>query len=207
MKKIALFGDSIRKGYDRFVQAAFKDIAEVFFPEDNCRFAEYTLRQLHSWKNEFCVEGDFDLVHWNAGLWDCLIIGDGEKLTPIEIYSYYIDRLCKYFIRLFPNAKIIFATSTPVIEHLFVNFKRFNADIEAYNNAAVEIVKKYGFEVDDLYAAMKDVPDEYHSGMTHFYTLDGSKAITAKVIESIENCLGIKASEPDYAEIFEKYYK
>lgn len=43
MKKVFLLGDSIRKGYDKYVERAFEGKASVYYPEDNCRFAAYTL--------------------------------------------------------------------------------------------------------------------------------------------------------------------
>ena len=48
--KILLLGDSIRMGYDQFVCELLKDKAEVVYPPDNGRFAQYTLRQLQDWK-------------------------------------------------------------------------------------------------------------------------------------------------------------
>lgn len=39
MKNILLLGDSIRIGYDKSVRKSLESIANVYFPEDNCRFA------------------------------------------------------------------------------------------------------------------------------------------------------------------------
>ena len=36
MKKILIIGDSIRKGYSKYVKVAFQDVAEVYYPDDNC---------------------------------------------------------------------------------------------------------------------------------------------------------------------------
>ena len=52
MKKILLIGDSICQGYQNFVKIAFKDTAEVYFPQENCRFATYLLQNLTEVKNE-----------------------------------------------------------------------------------------------------------------------------------------------------------
>ena len=55
MKKIFLIGDSIMfgapnsSGYGVWVREKLKDKAEVYFPDENCRFAEYTLRYLCEW--------------------------------------------------------------------------------------------------------------------------------------------------------------
>ena len=32
-------------GYDKYVKEALAGAAEVYYPEENCRFAEYVLRQ------------------------------------------------------------------------------------------------------------------------------------------------------------------
>ena len=50
MKKIVLIGDSIRMGYDKYVKEALEGVCEVFYPEENCKFAEYVLRFVHEWK-------------------------------------------------------------------------------------------------------------------------------------------------------------
>ncbi len=142
MKKILLLGDSIRMGYDKYVKASFDGVAEVYYPQDNCRFAANVVRFLHEWRWQLLENADVDLVHWNVGLWDDLKMPDGEHLTPLPIYTYYIERICKAIKLYFPTAKVVFATSTPVQEELFTTCKRYNRDTEEYNAAAVEIAKK-----------------------------------------------------------------
>ena len=201
MKKIVLLGDSIRKGYDKYVKMAFKDVAEVYYPTENCRFAAYTLRFLPEWKKAFGCGDDVDCVHWNVGLWDSLVLFD-EHLTPLEIYKYYIERVCNQIQRLFPKAKVIFATSTPVIERLFKENKRYNKDIELYNAAAIAIAKEHGFEITDLYAVANKAPEEYHSDLTHYYTKEGTRLLAEQVIEHLEKQLDIKATPLDYDQLF-----
>lgn len=203
MKKILLIGDSIRQGYDKYTKMAFEGSAEVYYPKDNCRFTSYIVRHLHNWVEEMGLGNDVDLVHWNAGLWDDLIMYDGKPLISLEAYKENIDRVCGIIKFLFPNAKMIFATSTPVLEELFVGLcKRYNKDTEIYNKAAAEIVKSHGGEINDLYTLMGNAPIEYHSDLTHYYTKEGTSLITNQVIASIENCLGIKAKKLDYDELF-----
>lgn len=204
MKKIVLIGDSVRQGYDKYVKEALKEVADVYYPKENCRFSTYILRNLIIWKRELEWGSDIDLVHWNAGLWDCLVMVDGEKLVPLEVYKENIDRICRQIKMLFPKAKMIFATSTPCIERLFADrdCKRKNSDTEMYNAAACEIVKKYGGEINDLYALMKDVPEAYHSDLTHFYTKEATELMTGKVLSVIESALDIKANVLDYDKYF-----
>lgn len=204
MKKILLIGDSIRKTYDKYVKMAFEDTAEVYYPEDNCRFAAYVLKNLPLWKSELQLPDDLDLIHWNAGLWDDLIItrDDVEHLTPLPIYTYYIERVCKTISLLFPKAKVIFATSTRIIEERFVDNKRYNSDTRIYNAAAVEIVKKYGAEINDLYAITENIPESYFIDMAHPYTKEGTRLLTEKVVSVIENALDIRGKALDYDILF-----
>lgn len=201
MKKILLIGDSIRMGYDKYVKIAFEDVAKVYYPEQNCRFTSYIIRYLFEWKKELGID-NVDLVHWNAGLWDELVMFDGKNLTSFECYKENIERICNLINIFFPGAKMIFATSTPVQEELYVDYKRYNKDIEMYNAAAVDIVKNHGGEINDLYTLASDFPASYHSDLTHYYTKEGTELFTGQVVNCIERCLGIKGKELDYSTLF-----
>ena len=112
--------------------------------------------------------------------------------TPFEVYAYYIDRICVRIKKLCPNATVIFATSTAVQEEkMHRNFMRRNEDIEKYNEAATEIVKKHGFLVNDLYSFSKTLPDEAHSDPVHYYTPLGTEAFTNRVLSVLLPHLGI----------------
>lgn len=205
MKKVLLIGDSIRKGYDKYVEMAFRDVAEVFYPEENCRFAAYVLRNLHVWARALNCGEDISLVHWNAGLWDDLILFGEEPLTPLDVYESYIERICRRIQLLFPRATMIFATSTAVRENMFQGeMMRYNADTERYNAAASKIVTQYGGRINDLYGVTKDLPPEYFSDTTHLYTLKGTQLLANQVIGVIEKDLGIQANPLDYTALFSK---
>jgi hypothetical protein len=149
MKKIVLIGDSIRMGYDKYVRAALDGKAEVLFPEENSRFAEYVLRTVIDWKNNGKWGDDVDVVHWNAGLWDTLTLYEDGTLTPLNVYVDFIKRIHKRLTTLFPKAKLIFATSTPVLEDKYPDHKisvRYNADTRAFNAAAAAALTELGEE-------------------------------------------------------------
>lgn len=204
MKKILLIGDSIRKGYDTYTRLAFEGVAEVYFPKENCRFTPYIIRNLDIWKRDLGLGEDIDLVHFNAGLWDDLRMLDGKPVVDIDTYRENIARICDIINILFPRAKIVFATSTPVREELFGDIKRYNRDTEAYNAAASEVVRERGISVNDLYSLMNALPVEYHSDQTHYYTKEGTEAIADQVIAMIEKELSIKAKPLDYDALFSK---
>lgn len=198
MKKVLLIGDSIRMGYDKYVKEALKGVAEVVYPHENCQFAQYVLRHLEPWKRQLELDETVDVVHWNAGLWDTLRNFDEDVLTPPEVYRGFINRCCKKIKLLFPNAKVIFATSTPVLEHKFSKESyRLNKDVREFNRIAVEECLKYGFAIDDLYAVAEKFPEEYYSDCTHLRTEKGTRYMTEAVVKSILNALGIDENNFD----------
>jgi len=193
MKKIVLIGDSIRMGYDKYVKEKLSDCAKVYFPKDNCRFAQYILRYLHEWKEQENMPDDADLVHWNAGLWDLLHIYGDDCLTDPETYAKLLPRIVNRIRLLFPQAKIVFATSTPVQEEKYgPYFYGKNAEIEQYNAIAGQVLENLGVVIDDLYTVMKDVPENYYSDVTHFYTPEATERIGNAVLECICPLLGIE---------------
>ena len=199
MKNILLIGDSIRMGYDKSVQKTLSGIADVYFPDENCRFAVYVLRYLHNYKGLLGGK-KLDVLHWNAGLWDCLRLFGEDPLTPIEVYRYYIDRICQRIKKLFPDAKVIFATSTAVLsEKMDDNFKRYNEEIEAYNQAAVSVVEQYGFTVNDLYTLSAMLPESTHSDPVHYYTPEGTEAFTNQVLHYLAEAMELQ-DIPTYQE-------
>ena len=185
MKNLLLIGDSLRMGYDKSVKKTLEGKANVIFPEENCRFAAYVLRYFHEYLKDIKGE-DIDVIHWNAGLWDCLRLFEEEPHTPIDVYAYYIERICIRIKKICPNARVIFATSTKVLsEKMSKDFKRYNEEIEKYNEAAVKIVKKHGFKVNDLYALSQTLPEEAHSDAVHYYTPAGTEAFTNQVLSFV----------------------
>ena len=196
MKKIVLLGDSIRMGYDKYVKEALAGSAEVYYPTENCKFAEYMLRFAHEWKRDGKWPDDVDLVHWNAGLWDALELFEDEPLSTVDYYENAIGRIAKRLKMLWPNAKFVFATSTPVCEaRCSKDFRRHNTTIEKYNEAAVRALEGTGTAINDLYTLASGFPDEYHSDAVHFYTDKGTEVLGGRVLSVITEALGIPAAE------------
>ena len=196
MKKIVLIGDSIRLGYDKYIKDALSRTAEVFYPSENCRFAEYVLRYAHEWKRNGNWGDDVDLVHWNAGLWDALELFGDEPLTSLSYYGEAIGRINKRLRMLFPKAKFVFATSTNVSEKMGKpEFMRHNATIETYNAEALRALSDTDTVINDLYSLTASVPDSYRSDWVHFYTPEGTELIGGKVLSVICELLAITADQ------------
>lgn len=192
MRNIFLLGDSIRcgaptsPGYGVYVKQMLEGKANVYAPKDNCRFGAYTLRHLHNWIDDKIDCESIDTVHWNNGLWEVAHIdGQEEPLFPIELYTYYLERTYKSLRKNFPNAKIIFALSTPVKEYpKNRNLIRYNDEIIAYNNAAKALMEKLGVEINDLYTVAYNMGEEKHSDFVHFNE-EGSRILAEAIVKKI----------------------
>ena len=63
MIKVTLLGDSIRMiGYGRVVPTLLGENFDVFQPNENCRFAKYTLRGLFDWEKGIIINDLYQLV-------------------------------------------------------------------------------------------------------------------------------------------------
>ena len=191
MKNIFLLGDSIRfgappnsPGYGVIVKEKLKGKANVLYPDANCRWTQHTLRFLHEWVADIECE-KIDVVHWNNGLWDVHRIDGDEPLTTCDGYVEMLGRIHKRLVKTFPNAKIIFALTTAIIEQWDTENERiYNSDIRKYNDAAAKLMKSLNVEVNDLYTLTEDFGWTLHSDWIHF-NKEGSQKIANKVIECI----------------------
>jgi hypothetical protein len=207
MKKILLIGDSIRLGYDDYVKESMKNVAEVYYPAENCQSAAVVLTTLHAWADGLGLY-EADAVHFNAGHWDNLRIYGDEPIMSIEAYAVNIRRIAQRIRFLFPDAKIIFATTTPVYEAGFIEefVARRNSDIEAYNAAACEALADLDVTINDLYSLMKDQPVDCFSDRTHFYTAKATELLGGQVTRTLCDALALETSlltPPDA----QKYHK
>ena len=152
MKKVVLLGDSIRLiGYGQRTAELLGEDYTVWQPEDNCRFAAYTLRMLFEYKDQ--LEGA-DVIHWNNGLWDvCDLFGDGA-FTPLEDYIRLLARIAAVLKTY--SKQVIFATTTPPSPDMWghdINRLRI------YNEAAVATLEPMGILIDDLFTPVAaDIP-------------------------------------------------
>ena len=210
MKNLLLLGDSIRKGYDSFVKEKLEGRTNVFFSEDNGRFAQYTLRSLSNWQGELSLP-EIHVVHWNNGLWDVLhmnanptgkdgeaecetispenvpsdILFDKDPLTPPDFYRYMLGRILTRIRQLFPKAEVIFATTTPVIEEQATWAYRSNAEIDSYNQIAREVLVPRGVRINELGDFAAKSCSNLHRDWVH-YNDEGSSLLADEIIQFLE---------------------
>ena len=179
-KKIALLGDSIRQiGYGRVVPEMLGDAYEVFQPEDNCRFAKYTLRMLFDFKD---ILKDCEVIHWNNGLWDvCDLFNDGKLFSTDDEYVENILRIARILKSFTPN--VIFATITPV--HPEHPHNR-NEDIRRFNSLVVPRLQEMGIQINDLYSVVAPNLESYICEDQIHLSEAGIKACAEKVVAAIK---------------------
>ena len=190
MKKVILIGDSIRMGYCHFVKEQLVDQAEVFFPEENCRFSQNVLVGLSEWKKLAGDPRSVDLVHWNCGHWD-MARWRGEK-QPLNSPAYYgemLRRIDGHLRVCFPNAKIVFALTTPMNpdgsqgENL-----RTTEDVQKYNTVARSVMNDLGVPINNLFAVMEKAPSSLFADHCHFVE-DGYRLLAKQVAYTIRPML------------------
>ena len=189
MKKVLLLGDSIRMGYQQYVKDALAGEYEVLCPEDNGRFAAYTLWQANQM---FKWNPDIELVHFNNGYWDMNIEAPmTEPIHPVEEYVSFLRRivaLCRQC-----GAKVVFATTVPILEdgaagdntgvEGTINYS--NEWVKTYNAAAKEVMAQLDVPVNDLYALCKEDARCYKCEDLLHLSEEGSQACAAQVAEYV----------------------
>ena len=181
MTKITLLGDSIRQlGYGTPVAQLLGKDFEVFQPDDNCRFALYTLRGLFDWRDQ--MEGS-RIIHWNNGLWDiCELFEDGPFCSEDEYVSTML-RIADILIKRY--GKVIFATTTPVSP---LNLYDSNDLIRRYNERIVPLLKEKGVLINDLYSTVAADVDRFICSDTIHLSEDGIKVCAEQTAAIIREC-------------------
>ena len=88
------------------------------------------------------------------------------------------------------KAKIIFATTTPIVDDLHAQrkagFDRFEADVQKYNVAAVSVMKEARVPINDLHLLVENGGTQtlMNSDGTH-YTPEGYARLAAAVTNNI----------------------
>ena len=200
MKKLLLIGDSIRMNYDKYVAQALEGQVQVFTPYENCRFAAYTYYSIGDWEHVQRFGEDLDLIHWNVGLHDAIHFHYDDVMTPPDIYGYYLGRIVHRLRDVYPNAKQIFALSTPGRDEKYTEpwIVRKNKEIDELNAVALRVMAAQGVPVNDLASVVRRYdPERIYADATH-YNYTGSKILAEAVLDAVCPVLGVT---PDLTKI------
>jgi len=184
--KVLIIGDSISLGYTPYVKELLADEAIVIHNEGNAQYTGTGLIFMDKWLGR----EDWDVIHFNWGLWDMYGWRFKDTLRTPEVYAGNLEILLTRLEET--GAKLIWATTTPVCPAPEKNDLTLidSTTEEAYRTAALRVMKKHKVRVNDLYAAIKPRQKEYAIGEddVHF-TSEGSRFLAEQVAEEIRKNL------------------
>lgn len=165
---VILLGDSIRVGYQDGVAKALDGKAVVWGPRENCKSSAYMRENLAKWIGE---QRRPAVIHVNAGLHDLVLKEPGQNVTHLADYTENVRAIIEE-LKTVDGAKIIWATTTPVVDELNSAARaagtqdgkrvawRENEQVIRFNQAAAEAIKDSGIAVDDLYTLVHEMNDQ-----------------------------------------------
>ena len=183
--RVYVIGDSISMGYTPPLAELLGGRADVEHNPGNGGDSANVLANVDAW----LVGRSPRVVHFNCGLHDIKVSREtGAHQVPLAAYRANLPRIVEKLRAT--GATIIWATTTPVIEHRHharKGFDRYNRDVDAVNAAAGEIMSAAGVAVDDLHAAAAAL------GLEAALTDDGvhfTGAAYARLAQTVADCVG-----------------
>ena len=175
--KITCLGDSIRIQYTPMVRELLGEDYEIYAPNENCRYAKYTLHGLYDWGKHM---KDSRIVHWNNGLWDtCEWFEDGCFSTADE---YVANMLRIADLLLARHEVVIFATTTPTSSQ---NERNKADNVKCYNEQLVPKLIERGVIINDLYSLVAADPVRFVSEDNIHLSDEGIKLCANAVANAI----------------------
>ena len=174
-------------GYTPFVKKSFEGKANVSHPKENCGPTGKGIANMDAWLGDT----KYKVIHFNFGLHDlkrvdaitkkASIKPEDPLMTDLKTYEENLKTIVKKLKTM--DAKLIFATTTPVPEHSSpLRDPQLPAE---YNAVAKKVMKKYKIEIDDLYSFILPQADKIRKPNNVHYTEEGYKILGKKVADAI----------------------
>ena len=191
MQKLILIGDSIRMGYQDDVIRELANLADVWAPTLNGGNSANILQHLDEW----IISRSPDVVHINCGLHD--LKKDFDTGEPAISLDQYESNLRALIGRILTETECtpIWAMTTPVNEiwhHERKGFDRLEADVAAYNSAALKVADDLDIPTNDLFGVITDAGrDSYLTPDGVHFTPEGCALLGKAVAEYVKPYLTI----------------
>lgn len=160
LPRVLLIGDSISRAYYPDVEAKLSGKAYVSRLSTSAFVSDpILLQEIQMVLSQY----KFDIIHFNNGM-------HGWQHSEAE-YEEYLPKLVKAIRKYAPQAKLIWANTTPLKVSPKLpadnNTEATDARINVRNSIAAKFMQAHGIEIDDLNTPMRGHP-EYHIDNIHF---------------------------------------
>lgn len=136
----------------------------------------------------------WDVIHFNWGLHDLTVMlgqggvrNDGSHQVALDQYKRNLEELVSRLKAT--GATLIWATTTPVPDGPVTELYRRKRDVPEYNAAALEIMRRNGIQVDDLYSFALPRLSKIQKPVNVHFTDEGADALAQPVAASIRRAL------------------
>lgn len=170
LPRVLLVGDSICQGYQSKVREKLEGKANVtYWASSYCVTSPGYLRLLAFYLDE----AKYDVIHFNNGLHSCE--------TPVADYEKAYRAALRLIKKKQPQAKIVWASSTPI------NTKDARAGKVSQLNAAARRAADSvgGIAENDLYSLVNPLDRAAYWVDTHHYTDAGYELLASQVVEKV----------------------
>lgn len=196
LPKVVLIGDSIRMSYAPTVAKQLEGKAVIVESKANGGDSSNVLAKLKEW----AINEQPDIVHFNCGIHDTKKDKQtGAFQTPPEKYEANLRKIVET-LRKETKAKVIFATTTPIIDERAAKqrekatYELLDASTVQFNEIALKVMKELDVPVDDVRAVAgkgKELGKRMTGDGVHF-TDEGRKQLGMAVAEFIAQHLPAK---------------
>jgi lysophospholipase L1-like esterase len=185
---VLIVGDSISMGYTPIVQKALAPDINIEHNDGNGGSTERGVTSIKKWLGN----KQWDIILFNFGLHDLVYkdslnkydVVKGKIAVPLEVYRKNLESIVSKLRET--TAKLIFINTTVVPEN---SIGRKVEDPAKYNAVALEVMKKNGIQVLDLYTASQTIhPANSKPGNVH-YTDKGYELLADLIIKAIKSAL------------------
>ena len=180
LPRVLIIGDSISIGYTPRVRKLLDGKANVHRPKTNCRWSAFGNENVLQWIGD----ENWDLIHFNFGLWDWYGWKQENKATP-ESYAKNLEGIVRKLRS--SGAKLVFAVTTPpcIGPEKKVKFMMTEERAEEFNRAALSVMKKHGVAINDLYSAIGKDRAKYQLGENDVHYNDAGRDLLAAQISKV----------------------
>ena len=224
LPKVFIYGDSISIGYTEYVRASLEGKADVMRLHVNGSSSQEFIKRMEAFRKALFqpdLEGgwDFtwDVIHFNIGLHDLKYVDNGKldkekgiQVSSLLVYENNLHSIIKYLKNKYPEARLIFATTTPVPNG---EAGRFMGDELKYNKVALRVIQGYSdIIINDLHRFSVPILKTYAEGPGNVhYKGEGSRLQGIEVAQQIARVINIQTVDcPSVTEIeseFREYEK